>query len=329
MRVLTITNMYPDAERPWSGVFVQDQVESLRKLGIDVDVFLVDGPRNRLNYGLGILRLWKHLSANRYDLLHAHYVYSGLVARAQWRHPVVLTHHGPEVFMFPFQAAICRKATPWFDQVIVMSQEMKDRLGYPRAHVIPCGVDVGRFQPMPLEQARHELGLAPDRKLVLWAGDPRRPEKRFELVQAAIDLLRQRDQSIDLVLLQGKPHDTVPKYMSACDVLVLASDGEGSPMVVKEAMACNLPVVATPTGDVEQLLGGVEGSYVCTQDPSDIADKVSLVLQQRSRSKGNEAIRHLSLDTIARAIQQVYERTVSRDRVSRNEPIQLTAPRPQ
>ena len=314
MRVLVVTNMYPSPDRPWSGVFVRDQVDSLRRTGVDVDVFFVDGPKNRINYPLGILRLWKHLARNRYDLLHPHYVYSGLVARVQWRHPVVLTHHGPEVFMFPRQAALCRRVTPWFDQVIVMSEEMKAGLGYPQAHVIPCGVDMERFQPAPKDEARAALGLSRGKRLVLWAGNPRRSEKRFELVEAATDLLRQEDPSVKLVLLAGRPHGDVGAYMNACDVLVLASDGEGSPMVVKEAMACNLPVVATPTGDVPQLIADDPGSHLCTQDPEDIAEKVRGVLDERRRTRGREAIQHLSLEEIARRIVRVYEQALDGDR---------------
>jgi glycosyltransferase involved in cell wall biosynthesis len=306
--------MYPSPGNPSSGVFVKDQVDSLRGLGLDVDVFFVDGPKNRLNYPLGFLRLWKHLARNRYDLLHPHYVYSGLVARAQWRHPVVLTHHGLEVFMVPRQAALCRRVTPWFDQVIVMSEEMKAGLGYPGAHVIPCGVDMESFRPAPRDEARAALGLSQEKKLVLWAGDPRRPEKRFDLVEAATTLLRQEDPSVELVLLAGKPHGDVSAYMNACDVLVLASDGEGSPMVVKEAMACNLPVVATPRGDVPQLIGDDPGSHICTQDPEDIAAKVRGVLDERRRTRGRAAVQHLGLEEIARRIVGVYEQALDGDR---------------
>ncbi len=329
MRVLVVTNMYPSADRPWSGVFVQDQVESLKRLGLDVDVFLVDGPKNRINYAIGIPRLWKQLIGNSYDLLHAHYVYSGIVARAQPRLPVVLTHHGPEVFMFRNQAALCRMVTPWFDEVLVMSQEMKDKLGYPDAHIIPCGVDMDRFQPTPYQQAREALGMPLDKKIVLWAGDPRRPEKRFELVTEAVGILQKDDPSIELILLSGKAHGDVSMYMSAADVLLLTSDAEGSPMVVKEAMACNLPVVATPTGDVEEIIGATGGCYVCTQDVSDIVEKTRLVLDQKSRTSGRKDVERFDLEAIARRIVGVYDQALGGKQVQDRDPVQLASRPPQ
>ncbi len=314
MRVLVVTNMYPYEAKPWSGVFVRDQVESLRKNGIEVDVLLAEGPKNRLNYPLGILRLWKALREKSYDLIHAHYVYSGLVARAQWRRPVVLTHHGLEVFHTPRQATLCRLTTPWFDEVIVTSQQMKDRLGRAGVHVIPCGVDMDRFQPEPRDASRAALGFSPDTKLVLWAGDPRRPEKRFDLVEAAMDLLRQRDPAVELILLAGRAHDQVPRYMNAADVLLLTSAAEGSPMVVKEAMACNLPVVSVPVGDAPQVIGDTEGCYLCTHDPSDIAEKTLMALAGRQRTRGREAVQHLALDVIAQQVAQVYQRAIEGSR---------------
>ena len=307
MRVLVVTNMYPQPETPAFAVFVEDQVRSLRELGVEVDVLFMNGRRNRLNYLLGYPRLWRKLMRERYDVIHAHYVFSGLVARAAWRTPVILTHHGPEVFM-TWEKYFCRFTKRWFDKMIVVSQEMKERLGVPEAYVIPCGVDMERFKPGDQAAARRELGLPADKKLVLWAGEFFRPEKRFEVVQEAMKLVELRDPTVELVLLSGRPHTTVPRYMTACDAFLLTSDGEGSPMVIKEAMSCNMPVVSTAVGDVEDVIGGVEGCFICSQDPGDVAEKV---LRALTFDKGNEArrerIRSMELSAIARRIIGVYE----------------------
>ncbi|MFW6194929.1 MAG: glycosyltransferase family 4 protein [Chloroflexota bacterium] len=310
MRVLVVTNMYPYPETPAFGVFVEDQVESLRRRGVEVDVLFMNGRESTLNYAWGIARIWKRLLTRRYDLVHAHYVFSGLAARMQFLRPVVLTHHGVEVF-WGGQAWLSRRITRFFDQVIVVSEEMRRRLPYPDAHVIPCGVNMDRFQPMPKAEARRHLGLPEDKKLVLWAGEYFRPEKRYELVEEAVRLLQEDDDSVELVLLSGKAHDDVPAYMNACDVLLLVSDGEGSPMVVKEAMACNLPVVAHLVGDVEQIIGGTEGCHICSQDPRDIADKARLALDRGERTRGREVVQHLSIDTIAERITDVYGQALS------------------
>jgi len=306
MRVLVVTNMYPQPDRPAFGVFVRDQVESLRRRGLEVDVLFIDGRRNRLNYLLAYPRLWWRLARRHYDIVHAHYIFSGLVALAQRRCPVVLTHHGPEVFM-TWQALLCRLFTRFFDAVIVVSDEMRRRLPFPAAYVVPCGVDMARFQPLPQREARQAAGLPLDRRLVLWAGEYFRPEKRWDLVQAAFSLLRSRYPDVELVLLSGRPHDLVPLYMNACDVLLLTSDAEGSPMVVKEAMACNLPIVSTAVGDVPEVIAGTEGCYLCSQEPEDIAAKLEMALRYGGRTRGRERVAHLELDRIAERVVAVYE----------------------
>jgi teichuronic acid biosynthesis glycosyltransferase TuaC len=313
MRVLVVTNMYPTSEQPHFGVFVWDQVESLRQLGVEIDVLFVNGRRNKLAYLWGFPRLWNRLRRQRYDLLHAHYIFSGLIARAQLCRPVVLTHHGPEVFM-TWEAHACRLATRWFDEVIVVSPEMRERLRVPRAKVIPCGIDLDRFRPMPQEEARRLAGLPSGKKLVLWAGEYQRPEKRFDIAERAFGILAAHDPSLELVLLSGKPHSLVPIYMNACDVLLLASDAEGSPMVVKEAMACNLPIVATPVGDVPQVIGGTEGCYLCSQDPDDVAGKLEQALASGQRTNGREAVRSMDLMEISKRVIAVYEEAVGSSR---------------
>ena len=126
MRVLVVTNMYPTKDKPAYGIFVQEQVEALRKEGVEIDVFFVDGSRNKLNYIWGIFRLWGRLLTRRYDLIHAHYVFSGIIARAQLLYPVVLTHHGFEVFM-TWERFPSRLITHLVDKVILVSEDQKKR----------------------------------------------------------------------------------------------------------------------------------------------------------------------------------------------------------
>jgi len=221
-----------------------------------------------------------------------------------------------------WEAHVCRLATRWFDEVIVVSPEMRERLRVPRAKVIPCGIDLDRFRPMPQEEARRLAGLPSGKKLVLWAGEYQRPEKRFDIAERAFAILAAHDPSLELVLLSGKPHSLVPIYMNACDVLLLASDAEGSPMVVKEAMACNLPIVATPVGDVPQVIGGTEGCYLCSQDPDDVAGKLEQAFAFGQRTNGREAVRSMDLMEISKRVITVYEEAVgsSRHAVSTSAP---------
>lgn len=309
MKVLVVTNMYPTEDRPHFGIFVQEQVRSLRRLGVEADVLFFDGRASKLNYLKAFPRMWWRLLRKRYDLIHAHYIFSGLVARGQIGTPVVLTHHGAEVFM-TWERWPCRLFTRFFKSVIVVSQEMKEKLRFKRAQVIPCGIDMDMFRPLPKYECRRLLDLPENKRLVLWAGEPHRSEKRFHLVEEAIELLKQRVPGVELVVLAAKPYDQVPVYMNACDALVLTSLAEGSPMVIKEAMSCNLPIVSTPSGDVEEVIGETAGCYVTSDDPEEIAEKLEIALRRNARTTGREDVAAMDLDAISERIIDVYEQTL-------------------
>ena len=147
---------------------------------------------------------------------------------------------------------------------------------------------------------------------MLFAGDYRRPEKRFDLVEQAMAGVRQVLPDTDLVLLSGRPHDVVPAYMSACDALVLTSALEGSPMVVKEAMACNLPIVSVRVGDVAEVIGETPGCALAEREAGDVAAKLIAVLREPRRTDGRNRIAHLRHDRIARRLLDVYARTTHR-----------------
>jgi glycosyltransferase involved in cell wall biosynthesis len=302
--------MYPVPEEPTLGVFVQEQVEALRQCGVDVDVFFINGRRYRRNYLTGFLRYLPQPWLRRYDLIHAHYPLTGLIARAQMRTPLVVTYHGIEV-VFGWQGAVCRLLAPIVDRVIVTSERMHAMPGMSKASVIPCGVNLDMFQPQPAQAARAALGLPLDKKLVLFCAGMR-PEKRFDIVEAAVNRLQEHDPAVQLVVATGLPHSAVPDYMNACDVLVLASEYEGSPTVIKEAMACNLPIVSTDVGDVREVIGGTDGCYLCEGTVDDVAAKLALALQRGQRSNGRQNIAHLSLDAIARRLIAEYESVLRR-----------------
>jgi len=303
MRVLVLTNMYPHEGDPSFGTFVYEQVRALRALGVDIDVLFVNGRASRWNYLTGYTRLWRQMHYVQYDLIHAHYVFAGWIARAQRHLPVVQSFHGAGE-MLGYQGWLCQRLAPLVDRVIVTSADHKARLGYAPAHIIPCGVDLALFTPQPRAETRGTLGWDPAKRTVLWLGDPR-PEKRLDLVHAAFDLLAQRRSDVELKLVSRVPHAEVPTYMSAAHVLILPSDAEGSPVVIKEAMACNLPIVSVDVGDVAQVIGGVEGCYLAERTPADLADKLALALGHE-QSAGRAAIQHLQTGAEAQAILALY-----------------------
>lgn len=303
MNVLVLTNMWPIPEAPAFGTFVHEQVEGLRRRGISVDVLFVNGKANRLNYALGFPRLWRRLAGQRYDLIHAHYVFSGLIARGQWQVPVVVSFHGAGE-MVGVQGRLCRWLAPRVDGCTVTSPEHYQQLDYSPARIIPCGVDLNLFRPGDRAAARRRLGLPPGKPLVLFCGEPR-PEKRVPLIEAAVGWLQAERPEVELIKAINRPHDEVPVWMQAADALVLVSDYEGSPVVIKEAMACNLPIVATAVGDIPALFGGLPGHFLVQQDKAEIAAALGRALDH-GPTAGREAIARLSLSATADGILELY-----------------------
>ncbi len=309
MRVLIVTNMYPNPEQPAFGTFVKDQVEDLRKSGLEVDVLFFNGRKSKSNYLRGIFHFWGTLVKKRYDVIHAHHVLSGLVARLQFLYPVVVTYHGGEVKEHAprWLRVLARQGPRMFDRIVVVNKPEQKILNHDATvRVIPCGVNLDEFRPMPLAEARRLLGLPMDQPLILWAGEYWQHEKRFELVEASVQVLKQHCPQADLVLVSNKPHSLIPIYMSACDVYLFTSWSEGSPMVIKEAMACNLPIISTDVGDVAEIIGGVEGCHLVEPNVEEIAARLQQVLQRRRRTHGRQRIEHLSSDAVAHRIISVY-----------------------
>lgn len=317
MNVLLVTNMYPTQDLPAFGTFVHDQVQALCKTGIEIDVLFINGRKSRLNYLTGIFRFWVQLLKKRYDLVHAHYSISGFIARLQFLYPVVVTYHGAEVLdhVPGWLRFLSQRGTRLFDRIIVVNQREKDRIqgDASKVIVIPCGVNLDEFRPLPQTQARHSLELPLNKPLILWAGEYWQYEKRFELVEQAMAVLQQRCPEAELILVSGKPHSTIPLYMNACDALVLVSRSEGSPMVIKEAMACNLPIVSTDVGDVAQVIAGVEGCFLAEPDANNVADKLYEVLKNRQRTNGRTKMERLSSELIAQQIVAVYDKLLAPD----------------
>ena len=305
MRVLVVTNMYPSEANPAFGVFVHEQVESLRRQGLQVQVLFVNGKESPWNYVRGIWQVRQAVCQGGYDLIHAHYVFSGIMARFQRRCPLVVSFHGAGE-MFTWVGWLCKALAPLVDAFTVTSQEHAAQLGRRGARIVPCGIDMELLKPRPQAEARRALGMDMGEKRVLFAADLR-PEKRIDVARAAIALLQAEMPDVELVVVTGQPHSRVPLYMNACDALVLTSDCEGSPQVIKEAMACNLPIVSVNVGDVAEVIGGTEGCFLCQRTPEDVAAKLRRALSFGRRTQGRAAVAHLSLDTVARRIMAIYQ----------------------
>ncbi len=250
MRALIVTTMWPTAAEPGLGSFVRDQVDALRAAdGVDVDVFAFPPG----GYARAARDLRRRHSAADYDIVHAHFGLSAWPALALRGLPHAVTLHGTDL-RHPRSRRITRAALPFCDLVAAVSEELaaeaRDRRGRRDVRILPCGVDLDRFAPLPRAEARARLGLPPDEPVVLFPADPGRPAKR-------VDRAREVAGDARLIAL-GRVHPfEVPLYVNAANAVLVPSDHEGFGLAVLEALACDVPVLATPVGNHPAALAGI------------------------------------------------------------------------
>lgn len=302
MKVLAITNMFPTDSQPYSGVFVREQIDALRSAGVEVEVLHINGSR-KLNYIRGILTFWKRIRESRFDIIHAHYVHCGWIARLQRGVPIVVSSHGSDTL--GYECWFLRRLRPLVDAMTITSRQNQERSGLLDTYLLPCGVNTDLFRPQDQSEARKQLAWDCSRKYMLYVGRDT-PRKRLDILRDAHRLVKATRDDVDLVLATSLPHSDVPTYMNAADVFVFASETEGSPVVIKEALACNLPIVSVDVGDVTEMIESVSECYVCPRTPESIAAAVLRVLEHGRRSNGREVALRFSLDSIAARIMEIY-----------------------
>lgn len=321
MNILVFTNMYPFDAMPFYGSFVCDEVRGLQNAGCDVDVLFINGKANKLSYLVSPFRLGAALRRKRYDIVHVHHSFCGFVALFPKRLPIVWTFHEGEIAgdsvaatrRRPIKALTYSKRLKRFvagrtDRVIVVAEYLKEPLGRPDATTIPAGVDVELFAPMDRASAIMELGLDAGRRYVLFPSSPSRLEKRYDLAKSAVDRFCSdgANDGIELLCLDNVPHEKVPLYMNVSEVLLMTSEWEASPVTIREALACNLPVVSTDVGDVRLLVEPIDGCFVVEDRIEPIADALSQVFAAGHRIEGRERVKRFSLENTAKQIVDVY-----------------------
>jgi len=296
MRALVVTNMWPSNEQPGLGVFVRDQVQALRALpGVEVDVFsFAPG-----DYARAVRRLRRAHRGDDYDVIHAHFGLTAWVALALRGAPHVVTLHGTDL-RHPRSGRITRAALPLVDLVATVSSELAGELRGAgterRVAVLPCGVDTTRFRPLPRAAARRELGLDPDEPCLLFPADPGRPDKRHDRARAVADGTR-------LLSLGAIAPDAVPLWINAANAVVVPSEREGFGLAVLEALACDVPVVATPVGVHPMALGDVRGTLCADFDEAAWKEALAPHLAQADpRVRGRGRAELFSAERMARRV---------------------------
>src|SRR3954447_20647539 len=232
--------MYPTPERPALGSFVRDQVEALRRRGdVEVELFAFD-PRLRA-YPRAARELRRRYRGQRFDVVHAHFGLTAWPAVAARLGPVVVTLHGNDLF-HPRSNSLTRAILPFTALPAAVSREFSGLIpgaGTTRqVAVLPVGINVTRFRPIPRREARERLGLDPEGPYLLFPHDPERPLKRFDRAQEAAG-------DVPLLRMGRVAPEEVPYWINAANAVLVPSQAEGFGLSVIEATACGVPAFGT------------------------------------------------------------------------------------
>jgi teichuronic acid biosynthesis glycosyltransferase TuaC len=303
--------MYPTEAEPWWGPFVREQVEDLRALGLSVEVLAFDGRSQTREYLRAARRARQLARTGRFDVIHAHYGLSGAVALAQRSLPVVTTFHGSDTGGVAWQrivsAAVARRSVPIF------VNRVGARLLWCRAgHVIPAGVDTNLFIPADRAALRSNLGWKGDGRYILFPSNQKDRIKRPDLFAAVINDLRAADDRIDPIYLENLTRRQAAATIAAADVTLVTSDWEGSPVTVRESLACQTPVVGVRVGDLEETLAGLPGCEIAPREPAALAAAVRRALAAPRSSELRERALATSRTRTAERVAAVYEQVLAR-----------------
>lgn len=299
MRVLIVARYKERGFAP----FVTEQVEALEKIGVECRYFPMRS-KGIWGYLRQLPELKRAIREYNPDVVHAHYGLCGLLANLQRKVPVVTTYHGSDIN----EASVLRLskiAIRLSAYNIFVSQKCID-LARPKEKyaLIPCGVNLGDYIEVEKTEAREKMGLKPDGKYVLFAGAFDNAIKNASLAKAAVSML----PDVELLELKGYTRQQVSLLMQAVDALLMTSISEGSPQVIKEALACGCPIVSIDVGDVKERVLGVAGCYVVDGKVEDVATALKKALAFGKKTHGRDTIMRdgLTNDAIASRLKEIY-----------------------
>ncbi|USZ70843.1 glycosyltransferase family 4 protein [Natronosalvus halobius] len=294
--------------------FFEQQISVLEERGVECTVigvpgeYTADSPRTPVDYLRFYPKVLSHVWSGEYDLIHGHYGLVAPFALAQPTRPVVMSLWGTDLMSdMRWLESISRYGARFADATIVPSPAMSRELDTDHVE-IPFGVDTEQFRPVPRADARERVGWDPDERIALFPYDPNRDEKDYPRAERIVE---RADADIELRTIDGVPYEEMPYYMNASDALLVTSKREAGPMVIKEAAACNVPVVSTDVGFVRDTIGEVDNCIV-SDDDADLAAGLETVLDGDRRSNGREVVDGLSLDAMGDRLLECYRDVLGR-----------------
>lgn len=284
MKVLIVASYNKNRFAP----FIVEQAEALKRHGCEIEYLGLQG-KGIKGYLNNLPVLHHRIRAFRPDVIHAHYGLSGLLANLQRRIPVVTTYHGSDIndnkaLRF---SKMAMKLSAWN---IFVSRKTLD-IAQPKKHysLLPCGIDLCDAQLTEKSEARRKMKLDEKKKYVLFAGAFDNAVKNAPLAKETVSLMQ--DVNAELLELKGYTRNEVTLLMCAVDTFLMTSFTEGSPQVIKEALACGCPIVSVDVGDVKERAEGVEGCYVATtREPQKLAVLLQKAFDFQGKTSGREKI---------------------------------------
>ena len=308
MRVLVVASYNRGRFAP----FIKEQAESLQATGCEIEFFGLQGKGLR-GYLKNLPALILKIKAFQPDVVHAHYGLSGLFANLQRKVPVVVTYHGSDIN----KKSVMRfsKISMWLSARNIFVSRKTLEIANPKKkyELLPCGIDLTDLQLTIKVEAKQQMHLDANRKYILFAGAFDNEVKNAFLAKKSVALLN--DENIVLIELKGYSRDEVTLLMCAADAFLMTSFTEGSPQVVKEALACGCPIVSVEVGDVKERVDGIAGCYVAdTREPKELAELIQKALSFEGKTKGREKIIADGLDNrqVAEKLVRIYEKILEK-----------------
>ena len=298
--------MWPNRERPESGIFVADQAEALRRAGVDLEVFAFEG--GSIGAYIKAAACLVRKRRTHYDVVHAHFGLSAWVALAAKARLRAVTFHGTDLAN-PRSRKVSLAALRFIDLPAAVSVELAESIPPGRARnpvkVLPCGVSLNRFQPSDRSEARKQLGLDLHKRIVLLPSDPARPEKRADRARELAEAV-----GAELVTLGGVAPDTVAIWINASDLVVIPSDREGFGLALLEALACERPVMSTPNGVAPEVLKGLAGS-LCADWNSELWARTAVSILESPAPRDSRArVEKFSADHCANEVVAAWQQAL-------------------
>ncbi len=292
--------------------FVYEQMNAIQALGVECRAILVDKGRN--GYSRALKEIKKAIHEFSPDIVHAHYGLCGLIANLQRKVPVVTTYHGTDLHDKRLRR-VSQLSVVLSKRNIVVSKALSDNLLKQKSiRVIPCGVNADLLIPLEKNSARMELRWDISKKYILFSKEFYNPAKNFPLAKAAVDEYNSKysnGANAELLEFIGFTREQVLLLYNAVDCVLMTSDHEGSPQFIKEAMACNCPIVSVDVGDVKQVISGMDGCYLAERTPEDIAQKLDSAIRHGKTNGREKVFKQFDSRVIANQVIKVYEEVLN------------------